>query len=130
MYNWTQQSAGGGWGNFSGHYTPILVGEGGAKLYNVGSALMIAYGVAGGNPYFLGVIDKGMITLSPHGYQYYSFWHAGGQGGIWDRGLSMRYNALSSNGTRASGFLMQGNTQVFEGVHYLPYPVTQRYASA
>ena len=130
MYNWTQQSAGSSWGNFSGPYTPILVGEGGAKLYNVGSALMIAYGVAGGSPYFLGVIDKGMITLSPHGYNYYSFWHAGGQGGIWDRGLSMRYNALSSNGTRASGILMQGNAQVFEGVHYAPYAVTQRYAAA
>ena len=128
IYNWTQSSAGASWGNFNGAYTPILVGEGGAKLYNVGSALLIAYGVAGGNPYYLGAIDKGIVSLSPHGYGYYGFWQGGGDpSGIWERGLSMYSNNLSSNGTRASGILMAGNADVHEGVHYSPIATSVRF---
>ena len=128
IYNWTGQSTGStSFGNFSGHYSPIGIGEGGAKLYNVGSFLGVAYGVAGGNPFFLTAIDKGMMVLSPHSPQYYSFWQAGGQGGVWERGLTMQYNALVSNGVRSNGILMTGAGAVDNGTSYQPYAVSTRF---
>lgn len=120
MYTWSSETNGSSYGTISGDYAILHIMEG-AKHFNTGSFLGLAYGRSGGTPYFIGVSDIAISTLSPHGPQYYSFWHVGGQGGIWEYGLTMNNNNIISNGVQFSGFLLNGNKQLQTHDHEYVY---------
>ena len=130
MYTWSSQTNGSSYGTISGPYTILHIMEG-AKHFNVGSFLGLAYGLGGGTPYFIGVSDIAISTLSPHNWQYYSFWHVGGQGGIWEYGLTINDNSMISNGVRTSGLLINGNKSLQPNDHqYVPNANVVRYTTA